>query len=61
MTIDLIGLLIALIVIGVVLWLVNTQIPMAPAIKTIINVVVVLVVLLWLLQVFGVGHIVIRR
>ena len=61
MTIDLIGLSIALIVIGVVLWLVNTQIPMAPAIKTIINVVVVLVVLLWLLQVFGVGHIVIRR
>lgn len=48
----LIGLLIVLIVIGVLLWLVETQIPMAPPIKTIIRVVVILVVVLWLLQLF---------
>ncbi len=48
-----IGLLLVLIIIGVGLWLVNTMIPMDPKIKTIINVVVVLLVVLWLLQVFG--------
>ncbi len=48
-----ISLIIVLIIIGVLLYLVNTVIPMAPAIKTIINVVVVLCVCLWLLQVFG--------
>ncbi len=48
-----IGLLVVLIIVGVVLWLVNTMIPMDPKIKTIINVVVVLLVCLWLLQVFG--------
>jgi heme A synthase len=51
---SLIGLVVVLVVIGVVLWLVNTQIPMDAKIKTIINVVVLLVVLLWLLGVFGV-------
>lgn len=49
---DLLSLIIVLIVIGVVLWLVNTYIPMDPKIKTILNVVVVLVVCLWLLDLF---------
>ncbi len=39
--------------IGVVLYLINTLIPMDPKIKTIINVVIVLAVCLWLLQIFG--------
>jgi len=43
-----------LIVIGVGLWLVNTYIPMASPIKTIVNVVVILFVCLWLLQAFGI-------
>lgn len=51
---SLIGLVITLIIVGVLLWLINTYIPMAEPIKTIINVVVVLVVCLWLLQSFGV-------
>ena len=55
-----ISLLIVLIVVGVLLWLVETQIPMAPPIKVIIRVVVILVVVLWLLQVF-VGDIAIPR
>lgn len=51
---SLIGILVTLIIIGVLLWLVETYIPMAPPIKTVIRVVVILVLCLWLLQVFGV-------
>ncbi len=52
----LIQVLIALIVVGVLLWLVNTYIPMQGTIKSILNAVVVIVVVLWLLNVFGVFH-----
>jgi hypothetical protein len=45
-----------LIVVGVLLWLVNTYIPMAGSIKSILNAVVVIVVVLWLLNVFGLLH-----
>jgi hypothetical protein len=48
--------LIVLIVAGVLLWLVNTFIPMDRTIKTILNVVVVIVVIVWLLKVFGLFH-----
>lgn len=50
----LVNLVIVLIVVGVLLWLVNTYIPMDGKIKNILNIVVVIVVVLWLLQVFGV-------
>ena len=50
----LINLIIVLIVVGVLLWLVNTYIPMDRKIKNILNIVVVIVVVIWLLQVFGV-------
>ena len=54
---SLITLAITLIVVGVLLWLVNTYIPMDGKIKKILNIVVVVVVVLWLLNVFGVwGH-----
>ena len=49
-----IELLVVLILIGVVLYLVNTLIPMDPKIKTVINVVVVILVLLYVLRAFGV-------
>jgi hypothetical protein len=52
----LIQILIALIVVGVLLWLVNRFIPMQGAIKSILNGVVVIVVVLWLLNVFGLFH-----
>jgi hypothetical protein len=42
-----------LIVVGVLLWLVNTYIPMDAKIKSILNAVVVICVVIWLLQVFG--------
>lgn len=54
---SLISLVITLIVIGVLLWLVNTYIPLDPMIRKIINIVVVIAVVLWLLAAFGVlGH-----
>jgi hypothetical protein len=43
-----------LIVVGVLLWLVNNYIPMARSIKSILNAVVVIVVVVWLLNVFGI-------
>jgi len=52
----LVQILIALIVVGVLLWLVNTYIPMAGSIKSILNAVVVICVVLWLLNVFGLFH-----
>jgi len=44
---------IALIVVGILLWLINTYIPMDGKIKSILNAVVVIAVVLWLLQAFG--------
>jgi len=52
----LIQLVMVLIVVGVVLWLINTFIPMQGTIKSILNAVVVIVVVLWLLNVFGLFH-----
>ena len=49
----LIHVVLVLIVVGVLLWLVNSYIPMAGSIKTILNAVVVIAVVLWLLSVFG--------
>ena len=43
-----------LIIVGVLLWLVNRYLPMASAIKSILNFVVVVAVILWLLKVFGI-------
>jgi hypothetical protein len=43
-----------LIVVGIGLWLINTYIPMASPIKTILNVVVVISVVIWLLKIFGI-------
>jgi hypothetical protein len=50
----LINVVIALIVVGVLLWLINTYLPMDGKIKSILNAVVVIAVVIWLLQVFGV-------
>ena len=50
----LINIIIALIVVGVLLWLVNNFIPMDGKIKNILNIVVVVAVVLWLLSAFGV-------
>jgi predicted membrane protein len=49
----LLNIVIALIVVGVALWLINNFIPMASSIKSILNIVVVVAVGVWLLQAFG--------
>lgn len=51
---SLISLVVVLIVVGVLLWLVNTYIPMDATVKKIINIVVIIAVCLWLLTVFGI-------
>lgn len=52
----LVNVVIVLIVVGVLLWLANTQIPMEGTIKKIINGVVIIAVVLWLLTLFLGGH-----
>ena len=52
----LIQIFVVLIVVGVLLWLVNRFLPMAGSIKSILNAVVVILVVLWLLSVFGLFH-----
>jgi len=49
----LLNVLLVLIVVGILLWLINTYIPMDGKIKRILNIVVVVVVIIWLLKVFG--------
>jgi len=53
---SLISIVIVLIVVGFLLWLVNNYIPMASSIKTILNAVVIIVVIIWLLSTFGIIH-----
>jgi len=50
---SLIGLVVTLVVVGVLLWLLNNYIPMDGKIKRILNGMVVIVVVIWLLQAFG--------
>jgi hypothetical protein len=52
----LVQILVVLIVVGVLLWLVNSFIPMQGTIKSILNAIVVIAVVLWLLNVFGLLH-----
>jgi hypothetical protein len=49
----LVTIVLILIAVGVLLWLVNSYIPMDSKIKGILNAVVVIAVVIWLLQVFG--------
>ena len=49
-----IQLVIVLVVVGVILWLINSYIPMQSTLKRILNVVVIVAVVVWLLSVFGV-------
>lgn len=51
---SLISLILVLVIVGVCLYLIEAYIPMSPPIKTVIRVVVVIVLVLWLLQLFGI-------
>jgi hypothetical protein len=50
----LIYLAVVLIVVGMLLWLVNTYVPMASSIRSILNAVVVIAVVVWVLKAVGV-------
>lgn len=52
-TIPIIQILVVLVIAGVVLWLVESYIPMAAPFKVVIRVVVILLLCLWLLSLFG--------
>ena len=49
----LIHLVLVLVAVGVVLWVINSYIPMQATVKKILNVVVVIAVVIWLMSVFG--------
>ena len=59
----LLSVVLTLIVVGVLLWLVNTYIPMAAPIKTVLNVLVVIVLIVWLIGLFipGIGGITVGK
>ena len=50
---DLINVIVVLVVVGVILWLINNYLPMQGTIKSLLNGVVVIAVVLWLFRVFG--------
>jgi hypothetical protein len=49
----LVYIVLVLMIAGVILWLINTYVPMAGSIKAILNAVVVVVVVIWVLQATG--------
>jgi hypothetical protein len=49
----LIQLILVLVAVGVVLWVINSYIPMQATIKRILNVIVIIGVVIWLMSVFG--------
>ena len=44
----LVNIVVILVVVGLVMWLINTYIPMAGAIKSLLNIVVFVVLLIWI-------------
>ena len=51
--VTLLSLIVTIVVVGVILWLINTYIPMQGTVKSILNAVVVIVLVIWLLNAFG--------
>jgi len=49
-------LLLVIVLVGVALWAVNSFIPMDSRVRSILNIVVVVLLILWLLQAFGLLH-----
>jgi hypothetical protein len=50
---SLVTVIIALVLVGVILWLIDAYIPMNPTIKKLLMAIVIIIVVLWLLQGFG--------
>jgi len=58
---DIVSLIVVLVVLGVIWWLVTTYIPMPAPMKTVITVIVVIALCLFLLNLFGIGHLRVGR
>jgi hypothetical protein len=52
--VTLLTLILTIVVVGVLLWLINTYVPMQATVKNILNIVVVIVLIIWILNAFGV-------
>lgn len=50
----LVDIVVILVIAGLLMWLINTYIPMAAAIKSLLNIVVFVVLLIWVLQSLGI-------
>jgi hypothetical protein len=50
---SLLTVILVIVVVGVVLWAINTYLPMAAPIKNILNIVVICVLIVWLMKAFG--------
>lgn len=51
---SLLTIILVIVVVGVLLWAINSFIPMDSKIKSILNIVVVIALIIWLLQAFGI-------
>lgn len=49
----LLSLILVFVVVGLVLWLINTYVPMDPKVKTLMNVAVIIILVIWLINVLG--------
>jgi uncharacterized membrane protein YkgB len=54
--VPLIEIVVVIIIVGVLLWLVNSYIPMAGPIKSLLNAVVVIALIVWILKMAGLWH-----
>ena len=50
------SILITLLVVGIILWAINSFVPMDEKIKKILNVIIVILVIIWLLKALGIMH-----
>ena len=46
--------ILTIIIVGLLLWIVNSYLPMDGKIKQILNIVVVIILIIWLLKIFGI-------
>ena len=51
---SLLGIVVVIVVVGFILWALNSFVPMDAKIRNILNVVVVIALVLWLMRAFGV-------
>lgn len=51
---SILALIIAIVVVGLILWVINSFIPMEPRTKQILNIVVIVLLVIWILKALGV-------